>query len=50
MNNDVFINIALDAALKKYRLFQEKKDYSLAGDFLVYVIGVLSYISFDKTL
>jgi hypothetical protein len=40
----VFINIALDAALKKYLLFKEKKDYSLAGDFLVYVIGMLSYI------
>jgi hypothetical protein len=42
--DNVFINIALDAALKKYLLFKEKRDYSLAGDFLVYVVGILSYI------
>src|SRR5574344_1543964 len=44
MNGQVFINIALDAALKKYLLFKEKNDYSLTSDFLVYTIGILSYI------
>ena len=44
MNSNVFINISLDAALKKYNLFKVKKDYSLAGDFLVYTIGVLVII------
>lgn len=44
MNNDIFINIAFDAAIKKYMLFKSKQDYSLASSFLVYVVCMLIYI------
>lgn len=44
MNNDIFIKVSLDAAIKKYLLFRNKKDASLASDFLVYVICMLIYI------
>ena len=44
MNSDIFIKVSLDAAIKKYLLFRNKKDVSLASDFLVYVICMLIYI------
>ena len=44
MNSDIFIKVSLDAAIKKYLLFRNKKDASLASDFLVYVICMLIYI------
>jgi hypothetical protein len=44
MENKTYINFTIESALKKYLLFKNKQNYSLAGDFLVYVISVLTYI------
>lgn len=44
MDNNILINVAVDAAVKKYLLFKNNNDYSLVGDFLVYVICMLNYI------
>lgn len=44
MSNDIFINLALDTALKKYETLIETNDYNISKDFLVYVIGTLIYI------
>ena len=44
MDNNIFINPAIDEALKKYKLIKETNDYNNAQDFLVYAIGILIYI------
>ena len=44
MENNVFINVAIDSSIKKYNVLKETNDYSLAHNFLVYAIGVLIYI------
>ena len=50
MDNDVFINIALDNALKNYILLKETKDYKLANDFLIYVVGMLINIYGEENI
>jgi hypothetical protein len=44
MENNIFINIALTTALRNYILLKETKDYSIANDFLIYVVGMLKNI------
>ena len=44
MSNDIFINLALDTALKKYETLIETNDYKISQDYLVYIIGALIYI------
>ena len=44
MSNDIFINLALDTALRKYETLLETNDYKISNDFLVYVVGALIYI------
>ncbi|MBR1417271.1 MAG: hypothetical protein IJ572_05630 [Bacilli bacterium] len=50
MENNLFINMAIDTALGKYITLKETNDYSLAKDFLVYVIGLLSYIYGEENI
>ena len=44
LDKDIFVNKAIDLALKRYLDYKEKRNYSYASDFLVYVIEVLIYI------
>lgn len=44
MDNNIFINPAIDKSLEKYKLLKETNDYTNANDFLVYAIGILIYI------
>ena len=44
MNGDVFINHGFDIAIKRYLLLKNEKYFSLANDFLVYVIYMLNFI------
>ena len=44
MDNNIFINPAIDEAIKKYISLKETNDYSNINDFLVYAIGILIYI------
>ena len=50
MGNDVFINVALDSALENYLLLKETKEYSIAHDFLIYVVGMLNYIYGEENI
>lgn len=50
MENNVFINLAIDSSIKKYITLKETNDYKLAHDFLVYSIGVLIYIYGEENI
>ena len=50
MENNIFINVALDSALKNYILLKETKDYSISNDFLIYVIGMLRNIYGEENI
>ena len=50
MENNIFINVALDSALKNYILLKETKDYSISNDFLIYVIGMLRTIYGEENI
>ena len=50
MNNNIFINPAIDESLKKYILLKETNDYSNINDFLVYAIGILIYIYGEENI
>ena len=50
MSNDIFINLALDTALRKYENLIETNDYKLSQDFLVYVMGALIYIYGEENI
>ena len=41
---NLFVSNATYLALKRYIDYKEKRNYSYASDFLVYVINVLIYI------
>ena len=44
MNNNIFINPAIDESLKKYIQLKQTNDYININDLLVYAIGILIYI------
>ena len=50
MTNDVFINVALDSALENYLILKETKEYSIAHDFLIYVVGMLKTIYGEENI
>ena len=50
MENNIFINIALTTALRNYILLKETKDYSIANDFLIYVVGMLKNIYGEENI
>ena len=50
MDNNIFINPAIDESLKKYKLLKETNDYASANDFLVYAIGILIYIYGEENI
>ena len=50
MKNEVFINTTLDSALENYLILKETKEYSLANDFLIYVIAMLKNIYGEENI
>ena len=50
MKNSVFINTTLDSALENYILLKETKEYSIANDFLIYVIAMLKNIYGEENI
>ena len=50
MDNNIFINPAIDESIRKYISLKESSDYRNINDFLVYAMGILIYIYGEENI